>query len=57
MTLAGLVPPDRDAGRFPALFEPGRVSSLRLKNWVLMAPMEKNLCSADGARRGRPDLG
>jgi 2,4-dienoyl-CoA reductase-like NADH-dependent reductase (Old Yellow Enzyme family)/ribulose 1,5-bisphosphate synthetase/thiazole synthase len=33
---------------FDALFAPGRIGSLKLKNRVLMAPMEKNLCTADG---------
>jgi 2,4-dienoyl-CoA reductase-like NADH-dependent reductase (Old Yellow Enzyme family)/thioredoxin reductase len=33
---------------FEALFAPGAIGSLRLKNRVLMAPMEKNLCTADG---------
>jgi 2,4-dienoyl-CoA reductase-like NADH-dependent reductase (Old Yellow Enzyme family) len=33
---------------FSALFTPGRIAGLELKNRVLMAPMEKNLCTADG---------
>jgi 2,4-dienoyl-CoA reductase-like NADH-dependent reductase (Old Yellow Enzyme family)/thioredoxin reductase len=33
---------------FDALFTPGAIGSLALKNRVLMAPMEKNLCTADG---------
>jgi 2,4-dienoyl-CoA reductase-like NADH-dependent reductase (Old Yellow Enzyme family)/thioredoxin reductase len=33
---------------FTALFQPGRVGGLELKSRVLMAPMEKNLCSSDG---------
>jgi 2-enoate reductase len=33
---------------FDAVFAPGRIGSLELKNRVLMAPMEKNLCTADG---------
>lgn len=33
---------------FELLFTPGAIGSLELKNRVLMAPMEKNLCTADG---------
>jgi 2,4-dienoyl-CoA reductase-like NADH-dependent reductase (Old Yellow Enzyme family)/thioredoxin reductase len=33
---------------FARLFEPLKVRGLRLPNRVLMAPMEKNLCTADG---------
>jgi NADH:flavin oxidoreductase / NADH oxidase family len=33
---------------FTALFRPGRIGTLELKNRVLMAPMEKNLCTANG---------
>jgi 2,4-dienoyl-CoA reductase-like NADH-dependent reductase (Old Yellow Enzyme family)/thioredoxin reductase len=42
--------PTRDAqsSPFPALFTPGKIGGLELKNRVLMAPMEKNLCTADG---------
>lgn len=33
---------------FELLFTPAAIGSLALKNRVLMAPMEKNLCTADG---------
>jgi 2,4-dienoyl-CoA reductase-like NADH-dependent reductase (Old Yellow Enzyme family)/thioredoxin reductase len=33
---------------FELLFTPGAIGSLELKNRVLMAPMEKNLCTSDG---------
>ena len=36
------------AGPFTALFEPGRIGRLEVKNRVLMAPMEKNLCTSSG---------
>jgi 2,4-dienoyl-CoA reductase-like NADH-dependent reductase (Old Yellow Enzyme family)/ribulose 1,5-bisphosphate synthetase/thiazole synthase len=35
------------------LFEPAAIRSLELPNRVLMAPMEKNLCTADGAMTQR----
>src|SRR4051812_37117230 len=35
------------------LFEPGAIRNLELPNRVLMAPMEKNLCTADGAMTQR----
>ncbi|MBI2215885.1 MAG: FAD-dependent oxidoreductase [Candidatus Rokubacteria bacterium] len=35
--------------RFPRLFTPGRLGRLTLKNRILMAPMEKNLATPDGA--------
>jgi 2,4-dienoyl-CoA reductase-like NADH-dependent reductase (Old Yellow Enzyme family)/thioredoxin reductase len=34
---------------FPRLFAPGRIGARTLRNRILMAPMEKNLASADGA--------
>src|ERR1700689_4997309 len=40
--------PDAQGRPFPALFTPGKIGGLELKNRVLMAPMEKNLCTADG---------
>lgn len=36
------------AGTFEALFRPGVIGDLKLRSRVLMAPMEKNLCTADG---------
>src|ERR1700759_3825510 len=33
---------------FEALFRPGFIADLELRSRVLMAPMEKNLCTADG---------
>jgi 2,4-dienoyl-CoA reductase-like NADH-dependent reductase (Old Yellow Enzyme family)/thioredoxin reductase len=36
-----------------ALFAPGAVGRLRLPNRVLMAPMEKNLCTGDGVMTRR----
>jgi 2,4-dienoyl-CoA reductase-like NADH-dependent reductase (Old Yellow Enzyme family)/thioredoxin reductase len=33
---------------FDRLFRPGKVGTLELPNRVLMAPMEKNLCTSDG---------
>jgi hypothetical protein len=35
------------------LFEPASIRGLRLPNRVLMAPMEKNLCAADGSMSQR----
>jgi len=35
--------------RFPRLFAPGRLGHLTLRNRIIMAPMEKNLATADGA--------
>ena len=35
--------------RFPHLFAPGRLGRRTLRNRILMAPMEKNLATADGA--------
>jgi 2,4-dienoyl-CoA reductase-like NADH-dependent reductase (Old Yellow Enzyme family) len=37
------------ASRFPLLFSPGRLGARILRNRILMAPMEKNLATADGA--------
>ncbi len=34
---------------FPRLFSPGRIGRRALRNRILMAPMEKNLATADGA--------
>ncbi|MBI4593129.1 MAG: hypothetical protein HY728_02860, partial [Candidatus Rokubacteria bacterium] len=34
--------------RFPHLFAPGRIGRRALRNRILMAPMEKNLATADG---------
>ena len=34
---------------FPRLFAPGRLGARTLRNRILMAPMEKNLATADGA--------
>jgi 2,4-dienoyl-CoA reductase-like NADH-dependent reductase (Old Yellow Enzyme family)/thioredoxin reductase len=34
---------------FPRLFAPGRIGARTLRNRILMAPMEKNLATADGA--------
>jgi 2,4-dienoyl-CoA reductase-like NADH-dependent reductase (Old Yellow Enzyme family)/thioredoxin reductase len=48
MSDAGKSPPDAGPQAFPALFSPGSIGRLDLKNRVLMAPMEKNLCSANG---------
>ena len=36
-----------------ALFQPGSIGGLELRNRVLMAPMEKNLCTADGSMTQR----
>jgi 2,4-dienoyl-CoA reductase-like NADH-dependent reductase (Old Yellow Enzyme family)/thioredoxin reductase len=36
------------AASFDLLFRPGKVGGLELPNRVLMAPMEKNLCTAEG---------
>jgi 2,4-dienoyl-CoA reductase-like NADH-dependent reductase (Old Yellow Enzyme family) len=36
------------AADFSALFQPGLIGDLELPSRVLMAPMEKNLCTADG---------
>jgi 2,4-dienoyl-CoA reductase-like NADH-dependent reductase (Old Yellow Enzyme family) len=36
------------ATEFTALFQPGRIGPLELPSRVLMAPMEKNLCTSDG---------
>jgi 2,4-dienoyl-CoA reductase-like NADH-dependent reductase (Old Yellow Enzyme family)/thioredoxin reductase len=33
---------------FDLLFRPGRVGSMELPNRILMAPMEKNLCTSEG---------
>ena len=38
---------------FDSLFQPGSIGHLTLPNRVLMAPMEKNLCTADGAMTQR----
>jgi 2,4-dienoyl-CoA reductase-like NADH-dependent reductase (Old Yellow Enzyme family) len=47
-------PAGRDQGHpYPALFQPGKVGGLELKNRVLMAPMEKNVCTADGVVTAR----
>src|SRR3989304_4958143 len=35
--------------RFPHLFAPGRLGRRTLRNRIIMAPMEKNLATADGA--------
>jgi 2,4-dienoyl-CoA reductase-like NADH-dependent reductase (Old Yellow Enzyme family)/thioredoxin reductase len=35
--------------RFPRLFTPGRIGRRQLRNRILMAPMEKNLGTPDGA--------
>jgi 2,4-dienoyl-CoA reductase-like NADH-dependent reductase (Old Yellow Enzyme family) len=41
------------AGETEALFQPGAIGRLTLPNRVLMAPMEKNLCTADGSMTQR----
>ena len=38
----------KPAGTFTALFEPGFIADLELPSRVLMAPMEKNLCTSTG---------
>ncbi len=35
-------------GAFEALFRPGKIADLELRSRVLMAPMEKNMATADG---------
>ena len=37
------------APRFPRLFAPGRIGRRTVKNRIIMAPMEKNLATAEGA--------
>jgi 2,4-dienoyl-CoA reductase-like NADH-dependent reductase (Old Yellow Enzyme family)/NADPH-dependent 2,4-dienoyl-CoA reductase/sulfur reductase-like enzyme len=37
------------ASRFPRLFAPGRIGRLTLRNRIIMAPMEKNLATVEGA--------
>jgi 2,4-dienoyl-CoA reductase-like NADH-dependent reductase (Old Yellow Enzyme family)/NADPH-dependent 2,4-dienoyl-CoA reductase/sulfur reductase-like enzyme len=37
------------ASRFPRLFAPGRIGSRAIRNRIIMAPMEKNLATAEGA--------
>jgi len=37
------------ASGFPRLFAPGRIGSRSVKNRIIMAPMEKNLATAEGA--------
>ena len=37
------------ASRFPRLFAPGRIGGRTVKNRIIMAPMEKNLATAEGA--------
>ena len=48
MTDLDAAPASSQCHPFPALFAPGNIGGLELKNRVLMAPMEKNLCTADG---------
>src|SRR5574341_2603132 len=38
-----------NASRFPLLFSPGCIGAARLRNRIIMAPMEKNLASPDGS--------
>lgn len=37
------------ASRFPRLFAPGRIGRRTLRNRIIMAPMEKNLATTEGA--------
>jgi 2,4-dienoyl-CoA reductase-like NADH-dependent reductase (Old Yellow Enzyme family)/ribulose 1,5-bisphosphate synthetase/thiazole synthase len=48
MQLIDTSPASEQEPRLEALFRPGLIGRLQLKNRVLMAPMEKNLCTADG---------
>jgi len=41
--------PSEPATPFPALFAPGHIGPLALKNRIIMAPMEKNLAGPDGS--------
>lgn len=36
-------------GRFPRLFAPGRIGRRTVRNRIIMAPMEKNLATSEGA--------
>jgi 2,4-dienoyl-CoA reductase-like NADH-dependent reductase (Old Yellow Enzyme family)/thioredoxin reductase len=53
MTDLDAAPASSGCHPFPALFAPGNIGGLELKNRVLMAPMEKNLCTADGVVTAR----
>src|SRR5574341_688437 len=43
------MPSEPISSPFPALFSEGRIGSMRLKNRIIMAPMEKNLAGPDGS--------